>query len=232
MKALFTLSLLLLPLVSSCTQSSTRITRKPAAQSTIDPFASLSAECQSEVDSGVLPIKKQSDVRGSSHYLKDRPSTSGNRKINQKATRALGETMYVSIDYSTRVFVECYLPSTKFAYVRVQEPSYLREHRGWVPSSVLSLNLGSTQKASKSKTKSHIVVYDTRDKYQEAPVDFIQTSSAVCGSGGRRGVRGAGVVKFFSPPETLTVEIIPCAEGGLTYVKLPDGRVLHLRKSI
>ena len=108
MKTLFTLSLLLLPLVSSCTQSSTRITRKPAAQSTVDPFASLSAECQSEVDSGVLPIKKQSDVRGSSHYLKDRPSASGNRKINQKATRALGETMYVSIDYSTRVFVECY----------------------------------------------------------------------------------------------------------------------------
>ena len=153
-------------------------------------------------------------------------------RLTKKATRAFGETMYVSIDYSTRVFVECYLPSTKFAYVRVQEPSYLREHRGWVPSSVLSLNLGSTQKASKSKSKSHIVVYDTRDKYQEAPVDFIQTSSAVCGSGGRRGVRGAGVVKFFSPPETLPVEIIPCAEGGLTYVKLPDGRVLHLRKSI
>ena len=61
----------------------------------------------------------------------------------------------------------------------MQEPSCLREHSGLVPSSVLSLNLGSTQEASKSK--SHFVVYDTRDKYQEASVDFMQASTAVCG---------------------------------------------------
>lgn len=231
MKTLLALSICVFPLISSCSPRSTRVTSKP---DTVDPFSLLSAECQSEVDSGVVPIKKSSDVKGSGHSLRDRPSPSGNRKINQKATKVIGETQYVSIDYSVRVFVECYLPSTKFAYVRAEEPSYLREHRGWVPASVLLLNLGSSSKtsAANGKAKSHIVVYDTRGKYQEMPVEYVEKSAAICGTGGRKGVRGAGVVKFFAPPETLPVEVIPCANGGLTFVKLPDGRVLHLRNSL
>ena len=45
-------------------------------------------------------------------------------------------------------------------------------------------------------------------------------------------MRGAEVLRFSVLPETLPVEIIPCAEVGLEYVKPLHGHVPHLRKSI
>lgn len=225
MKRLHWHILLLLPLLAACA---------PPAPSDAERLSLLSAECQSEASSGAVPVEKSSDVSGSGHFLLDTPSESGRKKVNQKATRILGETHYVSIDYSTRVFVECFIPGKDYAYVRVEQPSHLIEHRGWVPSSVLTIRLSSSsQSTSNNKTKdSYVVVGDTRGKYEEQSVQFTQKTPAICGTAGRRGVRGSGTLKVFTPPETMQVEVFPCSDEDLIHIKLPDGRVLDLRKSI
>ena len=205
----------------------------PPPPSIDDRFASLSAECQSERASGAQLIEKESDVTGSEHYLLARPEASAERKINNTATNALGETHYVSIDNSTRVFVECLLPSTNYAYVRVVSPDYLQEHRGWVDASALTANLKNDAPATSSAPNQYLVTSDTRDTYQEQKVEFEVVSPAKCGGNGVMGVRGEGTLKIFNPPQTMQVVIFPdCGETDETMVKLPDGRVLYLRKAI
>jgi len=201
---------------------------------TIDErFASLSAECQSERASGAQLIDKESDVTGSEHYLLARPEVGAERKINNKATSALGETQYLSIDNSTRVFVECLLPSSNYAYVRVVNPDYLQEHRGWVNASALTANLSKDAPATSSAPNQYLVTSDTRDTYQEQKVDFEVLSPAKCGGNGVMGVRGEGTLKIFNPPQTMQVVIFPdCGESDETMIKLPDGRVLYLRKAL
>jgi len=205
----------------------------PPPPSIDDRFASLSAECQSERASGAQLIEKESDVTGSEHYLLARPEVSAERKINNTATNALGETHYVSIDNSTRVFVECLLPSTNYAYVRVVNPDYLQEHRGWVDASALTAKLKNDAPTSISAPNQYLVTSDTRDTYQEQKVEFEVVSPAKCGGNGVMGVRGEGTLKIFSPPQTMQVVIFPdCGETDETMIKLPDGRVLYLRKAI
>ena len=131
-------------------------------------FASLSAECQSERTSGAQLIEKESDVTGSEHYLLARPESGAEKKINNKATSALGETQYLSIDNSTRVFVECLLPSSNYAYVRVVNPDFLHEHRGWVNASALTANLSKDAPTTSSAPNQYLVTSDTRDTYQRA----------------------------------------------------------------
>jgi len=205
----------------------------PPPPSIDDRFASLSAECQSERASGAQLIEKESDVTGSEHYLLAKPAASAERKINNTATNALGETHYVSIDNSTRVFVECLLPSTNYAYVRVVNPDYLQEHRGWVDASALTANLKNDAPATSSAPNQYLVTSDTRDTYQEQKVEFEVVSPAKCGGNGVMGVRGEGTLKIFNPPQTMQVVIFPdCGETDETMIKLPDGRVLYLRKAI
>lgn len=205
----------------------------PPSPSIDERFAALSAECQSERASGAQPVEKESDVTGSEHYLLARPEASAERKVNNKATNALGETHYLSIDNSTRVFVECLLPSTNYAYVRVVSPDYLQEHRGWVDASSLTANLLTDAPPSSSASNQYLVTSDTRDTYQEQKVEFDVVSEAQCGGNGVAGVRGAGTLKIFNPPQTMQVVIFPdCGETDETMVKLPDGRVLYLRKAL
>lgn len=205
----------------------------PPPPSIDERFASLSAECQSERASGAQLIEKESDVTGSEHFLLVRPEAGAARKINNKATSALGETQYLSIDHSTRVFVECILPSTNYAYIRVVNPDYLQEHRGWVNASSLTANLKNDSPATSSVPNQYLVTSDTRDTYQERKVEFEVLSPAQCGGNGVAGVRGEGTLKIFNPPQTMEVVIFPdCGETDETMIKLPDGRVLYLRKAI
>ena len=205
----------------------------PPPPSIDERFASLSAECQSERASGAQLIEKESDVTGSEHYLLARPEVGAERKINNKATSVLGETHYLSIDHTTRVFVECLLPSTNYAYVRVVNPDFLQEHRGWVNTSSLTANLKNDAPATSSAPNQYLVTSDTRDTYQEQKVEFEVLSPAKCGGNGVAGVRGEGTLKIFYPPQTMQVVIFPdCGESDETMIKLPDGRVLYLRKAI
>jgi hypothetical protein len=205
----------------------------PPSPSIDERFASLSAECQSERASGAQLIEKESDVTGSEHYLLSRPEAGAEKKINNKATSALGETQYLSIDQTTRVFVECLLPSTNYAYVRVVSPDFLQEHRGWVNASALTANLSNDAPAISSAPNQYLVTSDTRDTYQEQKVEFEVLSPAKCGGNGVVGVRGEGTLKIFNPPQTMQVVIFPdCGESDETMIKLPDGRVLYLRKAL
>ena len=198
-----------------------------------DRFASLSSECQSQRTSGAELVEKESDVTGTEHYLLAKPVAGAERKINNKATSALGETQYLSIDNSTRVYVECIVPSTNYAYVRVINPDFLVEHRGWVEASSLTSDLRNNAPAKASASNQYLVTGDTRDKYQEQKVEFDLISEAVCGGNGVRGVRGKGTLKIKNPPQSMEVIVFPdCGETDETMVKLPDGRVLYLRKSI
>lgn len=206
----------------------------PTTPSDEERLSQLSAECQSQKNSGVKPIEKESDITGSDHFLLDQPGPDGAKKVNYKATSALGETQYVSVDYSTRVFVECLVPGNSYAYVRVVQPDYLNEHRGWVPSSILTANLSDNQAGNSTATQTnrYVVTSDTRDTYNAQEVEFKETSPATCGSGTTPGIRGAGELKVFSPPQTMSVEVVPCSMTDETMVKLPDGRVLYLRKAL
>ena len=205
----------------------------PTPPSIDERFSTLSAECQSERNSGAQLVEKQSDVTGSEHYLLARPEAGAERKINNKATSVIGETTYLSIDNSTRVFVECLLPSNNYAYVRVVNPDYLQEHRGWVNASSLTANLKNDAPATSSASNQYFVTNDTRDTYQEQKVEFEVISPAKCGVNGLAGVRGEGTLKIFNPPQTMQVIIFPdCGETDETMVKLPDGRVLYIRKGI
>lgn len=69
--------------------------------------------------------------------LRTGPSDTSDRKVNEKATRMLGETHYLQVDPS--VTVEVLQRENGWAEIRVLQPQHLRvTHRGWIPESVLS----------------------------------------------------------------------------------------------
>ena len=75
------------------------------------------------------------DVLGADgHDLHKAPK--GEKIINQKATRILGETHYQSIDNTTKVQVQCL--DGDWAKVAITAPDYLRDQEGWVERSALA----------------------------------------------------------------------------------------------
>lgn len=75
-------------------------------------------------------------VTGTGHVLRSEPGKSGARIVNQKATAALKETHYITIDKSTVVRQECV--QGEWSRVQVIEPSSLSgTHKGWVQTAVL-----------------------------------------------------------------------------------------------
>lgn len=68
--------------------------------------------------------------------LRDGPNETSERKVNEKATRMLGETHYQQVDSS--VTVEVLQRKNGWAEVRVLQPIHLRDtHRGWIPENAL-----------------------------------------------------------------------------------------------
>lgn len=62
-------------------------------------------------------------------------SLSGQKVINEKATKILGTVNYKTVDASTRVVEECTVGGSSF--VRVIDPEWLKDNKGWISESVL-----------------------------------------------------------------------------------------------
>ncbi|WP_049870130.1 hypothetical protein [Pseudomonas putida] len=69
-----------------------------------------------------------------SELYKSRELT-GQKIVNEKATKLLGEVNYKSVDSSTRVVEECTYNGASF--VRVIDPEWLVDDKGWIPESAL-----------------------------------------------------------------------------------------------
>lgn len=95
-----------------------------------------------------------------SHDLQNAPK--GQKIINQKATKILGETHYQSIDTSTRVRVQC-IEGT-WAKVQIVEPDYLQDQIGWVERSVLDTPLAPGEIRDFTADAFHWDKYTTKDK--------------------------------------------------------------------
>jgi hypothetical protein len=73
---------------------------------------------------------------GSNIYIRTGPRENADKIINEKATRILKRTEYISIDHSVKVYEEC--TQAGWSKISVIEPDWLREsHKGWVPSKAL-----------------------------------------------------------------------------------------------
>lgn len=106
-------------------------TKKKSVASQIPKPASISipAAC----DDSTSITGKQYNVLGSSINVRKGPGTSYEKIINQKATKILKTTHYISIDDTTTVFEEC--TKDGWSWIRVVEPDWLQDsHRGWVAS--------------------------------------------------------------------------------------------------
>ena len=75
-------------------------------------------------------------VNGSEINVRKGPGTSFNKIINQKATRILKSTHYITVDKSVTVVEEC--SQGTWSKIRVTDPGYLSQsHRGWIASKFL-----------------------------------------------------------------------------------------------
>lgn len=79
---------------------------------------------------------KSYKVSGEDIDVRHGPSIEFSKIVNQKASRILKSTHYISIDSSVTVLEEC--SQGKWSKIRVTNPDYFSQsHQGWVPSSVL-----------------------------------------------------------------------------------------------
>jgi hypothetical protein len=95
-------------------------------------FAENTQPCGSES----VKTGKSYKVSGEDIDVRHGPSIEFSKIVNQKASRILKSTHYISIDSSVTVIEQC--TQGKWSKIRVTEPDYLSQsHRGWVPSNVL-----------------------------------------------------------------------------------------------
>ncbi len=100
------------------------------------------------------------------HYLLTQPSKSAEKFINQRWYKSSGNISYWSIDYSTRVNVHCLTPNKKYAFVKIVEPDWLTNRKGWVNANSLTASLtASNANASEDNKNKYVVTSDTRSKY-------------------------------------------------------------------
>ena len=111
------------------TPPTTSIPRNPASQP-LKPGTTRTCE------SGTVRSGQKRRVNGSEHILHADADAGSPKLVNQKATRGLGKTHYLSISSSVTVMEECTLNG--WSRVRVIEPNWLADsHIGWVPTSAL-----------------------------------------------------------------------------------------------
>ena len=200
-------------------------------------FSKAPTECKNQKNKGAVLVGKLSDIKGGSsdskQELRIAPSPRAKKKLNVKASKNFNTTIYQSV-MGARVYVECYIPSSGFAFVRLVKPDYLTHHNGWVDSSILSASMEeSNSKNSQSNKNRYEVTYDTRDTYTGQTVELIKKKAPFCGNASIRGEKGKGSLTFLKSSKEMSVIIEPCMPDiEEPAVKLPDGRVLYLRKSI
>lgn len=97
-----------------------------------DAQAAFAERCGSSSKISGLELR----VSGPNIVLLTSPNAKGEKIINQKATKVLKSTQYLTIDNSVTVIEECI--QGEWSKISVKEPNWLREtHIGWVPSSSL-----------------------------------------------------------------------------------------------
>jgi len=75
-------------------------------------------------------------INGSEINVRKGPGINFNKIVNQKATKILKKTHYITLDNSVTVVEEC--SQGKWSKIRVTNPSYLSQsHRGWIASKFL-----------------------------------------------------------------------------------------------
>lgn len=75
-------------------------------------------------------------INGSKINVRKGPGINFNKIVNQKATKILKKTQYITLDSSVTVIEEC--SQGKWSKIRVTNPSYLSQtHRGWIASKFL-----------------------------------------------------------------------------------------------
>ena len=73
------------------------------------------------------------NVLGNEIFIREGPGSQHAKIVNEKATRALGKTHYISIDDTVTVYEECV--KGDWSWIRVTTPDWLQDsHRGWVES--------------------------------------------------------------------------------------------------
>jgi len=79
------------------------------------------------------------DVLGKNHTLYSVPKDKSTAIVNEKASKALGETYYQLIDSTTKVQVQCQFDD--WAKIRITEPDYLDNVVGWTQAANLAIPL-------------------------------------------------------------------------------------------
>lgn len=99
------------------------------------PTTTFAANIQS-CGSASTKTGKTYKVNGSEVNVRKGPGTNFGKIVNQKATRILKTTHYITIDNSVTIYEEC--SQGKWSKIRVTDPDYLSQsHRGWVASKFL-----------------------------------------------------------------------------------------------
>lgn len=89
-----------------------------------------------DCSNGAKLTGKQYNVIGTSINIRSGPGMNHKKLVNEKATKILGKTHYLSIDDTTIVFEKC--TKANWSWIRILEPDWLRKtHRGWVLSKFL-----------------------------------------------------------------------------------------------
>ncbi len=108
------------------------------------------------------------------YELRKDPTDTAERIINQKATEALGETHYQSIDKSTSLkIMGC---SAEWTQVQITEPSWLTSIGGWVPSKVLR-TIETTSDGARVYVESDLYWDNDTAKYKTQIVTMINKIS-------------------------------------------------------
>lgn len=94
-------------------------------------------------------------------------SLTGQKVINEKATKLLGEVNYKMVDGSTRVIEECTVGGA--AFVRIIDPEWLKNDKGWVSESVLK------QKKDPSDKYEGLI---TEYAYEALPADYFKGNNS------------------------------------------------------
>ncbi len=99
------------------------------------PKISYAAKIQSCSNSSIK-TGKQYKVNGTQINIRKGPGSNFSKIINQKATKILKTTHYITIDNSVTVFEEC--SEGNWSKIRVINPDWLSQsHRGWIASRFL-----------------------------------------------------------------------------------------------
>jgi hypothetical protein len=111
----------------------------------------------------VLKVGQEYDVTGNIE-LRSGPGEEHSKKINQKASKLLKETQYLSVDESTTVSI--LRVQGNWAEIQVVEPPYLRDsHKGWIPVSYIKT--GAATKKLDGWIKQSCIVYRSKSTQSE-----------------------------------------------------------------